>query len=194
MLASWRRPSRRRVCVAGLALALATLPFPLSASVVVPATLDELAGEADLIVHARVARVDTRQAPRTLRVERVVSLEVLRPLKGSPDGTVVIVLPGGTFGRYRTIVHGVPEVAEGEEAVLFLRASASGSPQLVGLSQGFLRIRIDPATGQRTVIAPVAAGTDGPVVRGANDRGPQPLARIESRIAGVVLAQVRGRR
>ena len=78
--------------------------------------------------------------------------------------------------------------------MLFLRASASGSPQLVGLSQGFLRIRIDPATGQRTVIAPVAAGTDGPVVRGANDRGPQPLARIESRIAGVVLAQVRGRR
>lgn len=195
MLASWRHHSRRRVCIAGLVLALAsTLPSPLSASVVVPATLDELAGEADLIVHARVARVDTRQAPRTLRVERVVSLEVLRPLKGSPEGTVVIVLPGGTYGRYRTVVPGVPEVAEGEEAVFFLRTSPAGGPQLVGLSQGFLRVRLDPATGQRMVTAPVAAGTDGPVVRGANDRGPQPLARVESRIAGVVLAQVRGRR
>ena len=128
MLASWRHRSRRRVCIAGLVLALAsTLPFPLSASVVVPATLDELAGEADLILHARIARVETRQAPRTLRVERVVSLEVLRPLKGSPEGIVVIVLPGGTYGRYRTVVPGVPEIAEGEEALFFLRAGpASG--------------------------------------------------------------------
>jgi hypothetical protein len=195
MLASWRRHSRRRVCLAGLVLALAsTLPSSLAASVVVPATLDELAGEADLIVHARIVRVDTRQAPRTLRVERVVSLEILRPLKGSPEGTVVIVLPGGTHGRYRTVVHGVPEIAEGEEALFFLRASPGGGPQLVGLSQGFLRVRIDPATGQRMVIPPIAAGIDGPVVRGATDRGPQPLARIESRIASVVLAQVRGRR
>jgi hypothetical protein len=183
------------MCIAGLVLALASiLPSSLSASVVVPATLDELAGEADLVVHARITRVDTRQAPQTLRVERVVSLEILRPLKGSPEGTVVIVLPGGTYGRYRTIVPGVPEIAEGEEALFFLRASPAVGPQLVGLSQGFLRVRIDPATGQRMVIPPIAAGIDGPVVRGATDRGPQPLARVESRIAGVVLAQVRGRR
>jgi hypothetical protein len=176
-------------------LALAsTLSSTLTASVVVPATLDELASEADLIVHGRVARVDTRQAPRTGRVERVVSLDVLRPLKGSPDATVFVILPGGTFGRYRTVVHGVPEVAEGEEVVLFLRTSPAGVPQLVGLSQGFLRVRVDVATGQRTVAAPVVSGVDGPVVRGATDRGSQPLAAIESRIARVVLAQVRGRR
>jgi hypothetical protein len=193
MLPSWRRRSCRRVCTASLALALA-LPSALAASVVVPATLDELAVEAELIVHARVARVDTRQAPGTRRVERVVSLDVLRPLKGSPDRTVFVVLPGGTYGRYRTIVPGVPDVAEGEEVVLFLRASPTGVPQLVGLSQGFLRVRVDDATGQRLVVAPVVAGTDGPIVRGATDRGPQPLAGIEARIAQVVLAQVRGRR
>lgn len=195
MLASWRRRTCRRVCLAGLVLALgSTLPSPLSASVVVPATLDELAGEADLIVHARVAGVGTRQAPGTRRVERVVSLDVLRPLKGSPDGTVVVILPGGTYGRYRTVVPGVPEMAEGGEGVFFLRTSPAGVPHLVGLSQGFLRVRVDPATGQRMVAAPVVAGTDGPVVRGANDRGPQPLARVETRIAQVVLAQLRGRR
>ena len=181
------------MCIAGLALALA-LPSTLAASVVVPATLDELAVEAELIIHARVAHVDTRQAPGTRRVERVVSLHVLRPLKGSPEGTVFVVLPGGTYGRYRTIVPGVPEVTEGEEVVLFLRPSPTGVPQLVGLSQGLLRVRIDAATGQRLVGAPVVAGTDGPIVRGATDRGPQLLARIESRIAQAVLAQVRGRR
>jgi hypothetical protein len=193
MLASPRRPRRRLFVIAGLMLALA-LPPSLYASVVIPATLDELAGEADLIVHARVARVDTRQAPDTLRVERVVTLAVVRALKGSPGEVVQLVLPGGTYGRYRTVVPGVPEVAEGEEAVLFLRPSPTGATRLVGFSQGVMRVRIDPSTGQRTVAAPVTSDTAGPVVRGATDRGPQPLAAVEARIARVVLAQLRGRR
>ena len=145
-------------------------------------------------MHARVARVDTRQAPGTLRVERVVTLAVVRALKGSPGEVLQLVLPGGTFGRYRTVVPGVPEVAEGEEAVLFLRPSPSGATHLVGFSQGVLRVRIDPSTGQRMVAAPVMSEVVGPVVRGATDRGPQPLATIEARIARVVLAQLRGRR
>jgi hypothetical protein len=174
-------------------LALA-LPRSLDASVVIPATLDELASEADLIVHARIARVDARQAPGTLRVERVVTLAVVRTLKGSPGEALQLVLPGGTYGRYRTVVPGVPEVAEGEEAVLFLRPSPAGATHLVGFSQGILRVRIDPSTGQRMVGAPVLSEVAGPVVRGAADRGPQPLATIEARIARVVLAQLRGRR
>jgi hypothetical protein len=189
----WRSSLRRLFALAGLVLAL-TYPRLLDASIVIPATIDELAGEADLIVHARVARIDTRQAPGTLRVERIVTLDVVRAWKGRPAETVHVVLPGGTFGRYRTVVPGVPDVVEGEEAVLFLRDSPAGVPQLVGLSQGLLRVRVDAATGQRVVAAPVAAGTDGPVVRGATDRGPQPLARIEARVAQVVLAQLRGRR
>ena len=193
MLASPRRPRRGLSALAVLLLALA-LPRSLDASVVIPATLDELAGEADLIVHARVARVDTRQAPGTLRVERVVTLAVLRALKGSPGEALQLVLPGGTFGRYRTVVPGVPEIAEGEEAVLFLRPSPTGATHLVGFSQGVLRVRIDPSTGQRMVAAPVLSEVVGPVVRGATDRGPQPLATIEARIARVVLAQLRRRR
>jgi hypothetical protein len=88
----------------------------------------------------------------------------------------------------------MPEVAEGEEALFFLRAPATDAPRLVGFSQGLLRIRVDPATGARTVAGVVAAGRDGPIVRGAAHRGPQPLAAVEARIASVVLAQVRGRR
>lgn len=193
MLASRRASWRAAIAVAACTFGL-ILPPPLNASVTVPATLDELAVEADLVVHARVARVDTRQARGTLRVERVVVLETLRPLKGSPADGLYVVLPGGTFGRYRTVVPGMPDVVEGEEAVFFLRAPATEAPQLVGFSQGLLRVRVDPATGARTVGGVVLAGRDGPVVRGATDRGPQPLAAIEARIALVVLAQVRGRR
>ena len=193
MLASPRHPHRGLFALAGLMLAL-VLPRSLAASVVLPATLDELAAEADLIVHARIARVDTRQAPGTLRVERVVTLDVVRVLKGSPGEALQLVLPGGTYGRYRTVVPGVPEVAEGEEVVLFLRPSPNGATHLLGFSQGIVRVRIDPSTGQRMVAASVMSEAAGPVVRGAPDRGPQPLVTLEARIARVVLAQLRGRR
>jgi hypothetical protein len=107
-----------------LAFVLALVLAPASgshASVTVPATLDELAGEADLVVYARVADVVARQQPRTQRVERVVALDVIRALKGTPPDAVAFILPGGTFGRYRTIVPGMPEIAAGDEAVIFLR-------------------------------------------------------------------------
>jgi hypothetical protein len=193
MLATQRvHTSRARLAAAGLALALAAVP--LHASVTIPATLDELTAEAELVVYARVAGVQTRQAPGTLRVQRVVALDVIRALKGTPPDGLQLVLPGGTFGRYRTVVPGMPELAGGDEAVVFLRASAAGTPHLVGFNQGLLRVRVDAATGARLVVPPVAADVEGAVVRGAAGRGPQPLDRIEARIAGVVLAQLRGRR
>jgi len=193
MLASPRHLRRGLFALAGLLLAL-VLPRALDASLVIPATVDELAAEADVIVHARVVHVDARQAPGTLRVERVVTLAVMRALKGSPAADLQLVLPGGSYGRYRTVVPGVPEVVEGEEAVLFLRPSPTGATRLVGFSQGVVRVRIDPVTGLRMVGAPVVPEIAGPVVRGAADRGPQPLATLEARIARVVLAQLRGRR
>jgi hypothetical protein len=194
MLVTPRAPSRRaRLASICLAAALAAA-VPLHASVTLPATLDELTAEAELVVYARVAAIETRQAPGTLRVERVVALDVIRALKGTPPDGLRLVLPGGTFGRYRTIVPGVPELTGGDEGVLFLRASANGAPHLVGFSQGFLRVRVDPETGTRTVSAPVAADAEGVVVRGAPGRGAQPLYLVEARIAGVVLAQLRGRR
>jgi hypothetical protein len=186
--------SRRWILRTAVGLVVLTQGLRLNASVVVPATLDELAAEADVVVYARVASIETRQASGTLRVERVIALEVFRALKGTPPEGLRIVLPGGTFGRYRTVVPGIPEVTEGDEGVFFLHASGVTLPGLVGFSQGFLRVRVDPSTGTRTVSAPVAADAEGPIVRGAIDRGPQPLARIESRIATVVLAQARGRR
>ena len=188
--------SRWRILVCGglFGLIACGLGPSLSASVTIPATLDELASEADLVVYARVAGVETRQAAGTLRVERVIALEIIRALKGTPPDGLQLVLPGGTFGRYRTIVPGVPELTGGDEGVLFLRASGAAPPHLVGFSQGFIRVRIDPRTGERMVGAPVVAEGEGPVVRGATDRGPQPLARLEARIATVVLAQLRGGR
>ena len=168
----------------------------LDASVVIPATLDELAGEADLIVHARVARVDTRQAPGTLRVERVVTLAVVRALKGSPGealaaraaGRHLWTLPDGGAGRARRLPRARRQCSScarhrpAQPAWWASRRASCGS----GL------IPMDGAADGRRPrhVGDCRTGR----ARGHRFRGPQPLATIEARIARVVLAQLRGRR
>jgi hypothetical protein len=170
-------------------LTLAALAFtgPLEATIILPATLGELTAEADAIVHARVASVTSRQPAGTLRVERVVSLDVVRYLKGSGEQTIALQVPGGTYGRYRTVMPGAPELAPGDEAVFFLRASARGLG-LAGLAQGVYRIAVEEASGRRVVRAPFDGTSDGPIRRGDAARRPVSLDEFEGRVAVSVIA------
>jgi hypothetical protein len=162
---------------------------PLGATVLLPATLEELAEHADAIVYARVASVSSRQAASTLRVERLVELDVVRYLKGSGGPSVTLHVPGGTFGRYRTVTPGSPELAAGEEAVFFIGARGAAGPWLVGLGQGVLRVSLDEASGRRVVRSPILSSDEGPVRRGDSARRPVPLAELEGRLAAAVIAQ-----
>ncbi len=174
--------------------AVAALAFtvPLEATIILPATLGELTAEADAIVYARVASVTSRQSAGTLRVERLVSLDVVRYLKGSGEQTIALQVPGGTYGRYRTVMPGTPELATGDEAVFFLTATTRGLG-LAGLAQGIYRIAVDEASGRRVVRAPIEGTSDGPIRRGDAARRPVSLDEFEGRVAVSVIAG-RGRR
>ena len=92
-------------------------------------------------MHGRV--VDVRSAltgPRRT-IESFVTVAVIESLKGAPGGTITFRVPNGQVGRYRRVLIGAPEFAEGEELVLFLRGRAPEMPTLVGLSQGVYRVR-----------------------------------------------------
>jgi hypothetical protein len=162
------------------------------ASVILPASLPELAADADGVVYARVAGIEVRQAPRSLRVERLVTLHVLRSAKGSWPAVLTIAVPGGTFGRYRTIVPGAPSLVEGDEALVFFRQRGTEPPRIIGLSQGLVRVRVDPVSGARTVLPPPDAKA-GPIVRGDPARTAVTLEEFEGRLAGLVLNAAAGR-
>ena len=130
-----------------------------------------------------------RQLAGTLRVERVVSLDVVRYLKGSGEPTVHLRVPGGTLGRYRTVTAGAPELADGEEGVFFLHGAAGSGPRLVGLGQGLHRVIRDEATGHRRVHAPVLSSGDGPIRRGDPLRRAMTLEEFEGRLAATLIAQ-----
>jgi hypothetical protein len=161
------------------------------ATVVVPAGMTELAQEARAIVHGRVVRIDARQGDG-LRVERIVTVQVSDYLKGSLGNVVQLRLPGGSYGRYRTITIGTPELAEGDEVVLFLaQRDGEALPHLLGFHQGLYRLVSDPSTGERFVMPPVVQGAAGaaeamPVTRGDVRRRPATLDEFRATIAAAL--------
>jgi hypothetical protein len=152
----------------------------LGATVLVPAEFSEVVAGSQIIVYGRVTSVRAEWSDDRRRIDTIVTVLAGSYLKGGPGSTVTFRVPGGQIGRYRNMMIGAPQLQAGEEAVLFLRASAPSIAHIFGLSQGLYRVKVDARTGQRTVIPPVLV-TNGDqmqaVVRG--DRGRRQLSLDE---------------
>jgi hypothetical protein len=174
------------------------IAVPIRATVVVPADFAEITAEAGAIAHGRIVRVEARQDER-LRVERVVTLQVLEYFKGGWGNVIQFRMPGGQFGRYQTVMIGAPDFSEGEEVVLFLGARPEDDrdrparPYVLGMHQGVFRVGADQTTGRRMVTPPVVQGvsiegTASPTKRGDVNRVPMELREFLGRIAAVLAA------
>jgi hypothetical protein len=133
--------STTRLLLLSSALAIATSAG--ATMMVKRLSLDQVAAEAQRIVHGRVVEVrsgrDEHGAPATW-----VTLDVERTLKGSAGGRLTVKqlgaadpLPDGGLA----VIAGLPRYAVGEEVVLFLRGdSARGFTSPVGFGQGVYRV------------------------------------------------------
>jgi len=196
MVSSLVRPPRAAGLVAACALvAWLGVGRPAQATVIVPAGVAELATEARAIAHGRVVRIETRQGEGR-RVERLVTVQVFDYLKGGLGNVVQLQLPGGTLGRYRTIMIGAPEIEEGDEVVLFLgQRDGDALPYVLGFHQGLYRLVSDPSTGERFVMPPPVQGVGGEsggqpvtVTRGDVNRRPPTLDEFRATIAAALKA------
>jgi hypothetical protein len=186
----------RAACPAGFVLACA-LAMMLAATdaaratVIVPATVTELAAEARAIAHGRIVRIDARQGEGR-RVERIVTVQVFDYLKGGLGNVVQLQLPGGEFGRYRTIMIGTPELEEGDEVVLFLgQREGEPLPYVLGFHQGVYRLVTDPSSGDQFVMPPLLQGAGAepvPVTRGDVTRRPPTMSEFRTTIANALKA------
>jgi hypothetical protein len=98
------------------------------ATVVVGADLGELARDARAIARGRVVAVDAQWTADRRTIETLVTLEVESYLKGALGGTVQFLVPGGSLGRFRSIVVGAPEFSVDERVVVFLGAQGPSIP------------------------------------------------------------------
>ncbi len=154
------------------------------ASVVVPLSLRQLIGAADVIADGEVVAVHTT-ADRG-RVERVVSVRVLETWKGSGGEMLHVRLPGGTLGRTRVIVPGAPEVAVGDRRVWFVTRTPDGTFASVGLHQGVVRVWTSPVDGGRLVSTVPAVAAPRTAQRGDGTRRPRPLTSLRADVRAVV--------
>lgn len=168
-----------------------TLPFlfvsllfiaPARATVLIPADLGELSRDALAIARGRVAALDTQWTEDRGTIETIVTLEIESYLKGGLGSALRFRVPGGQFGRFRSIVVGAPVFAIDERVVVFLGAHGPSVPHVLGLSQGVFRVSRAADNSGWFVTSPVllpAEGQPARVVRGDPARRALPLADFE---------------
>jgi hypothetical protein len=161
-----------------IALCMLAAPGSTSATVVIPASFQEMVDASELIVHGRVRTVRGQSTEGRRSIESLVTVDVTSTIKGEAATTVTFRVPGGEVGRYRVVMVGAPVFEEGDEVVLFLDGRAPSMPMPFGLHQGVYRV--SRRTGEPRV-APLVPVDAGRVVRG--DPARRPVALDEFAVA-----------
>ena len=160
------------------------LATPAFATTVVPLSFEQLVNESSAVVFGRVADVRSQWTADRRFIESVVSIEVLKGMKGGAGETLAFTVPGGQVGRYLNVIPGAPVFTPGDLAVFFLTTRGPRLPVTTGLTQGIYRVRRDASSGALLVMPPIV-DTTGPIVRGDVRRKPLSLAAFEGTVRAV---------
>jgi hypothetical protein len=171
--------ARNIISCAALLLVIVRGAGPVVATTIVAADLRELTVGATAVAHAVVVDTRSQWVGNRERVETLVTLDVESYFKGNLGRQVVIRVPGGQIGRYRSVLIGAPHLRHGDELVLFLGSQRGSLPYVLGLSQGVFRVRRE-AGSNRAIVTPaplLARGnTAEQVIRGDRSRRPLSLS------------------
>ena len=151
---------------------------------VVDRSVDELAHDARLIVHGTVVGIHPEAVPdrprRTRSRVTIAVWEVLKPSGELVPEVVEIILPGGTRGRWTTVVPGVPQLAPGDEVVLMLVDTPWG---LAPAGYGLGTWRVGPE-GDAVRLLPVDDHPTPGAIPGLSPDDRAPLPALLDRLSG----------
>jgi hypothetical protein len=159
------------------------LVIPGYATTVVPLSFEQLVNQSQSVVYGRVSDVRAQWTADRRFIESVVTIEILRGIKGGARESIEFTVPGGQVGRYLNLIPGAPSFVRGDIAVFFLTAQGARLPVTTGLTQGIYRVRRDAASGEMLVVPPVVEA--GKIIRGDPRRKPVPLATFENTVRAV---------
>jgi hypothetical protein len=120
--------------------------------------LTELVGRADRIVHARAVDLNVHWNAAGTQILTDTTFEILDQAKGQGPARLTVTMLGGRIDPVEMSAEGTPVFRAGEEVVLFTSPRPDGAKNLVGFSQGVMRIVEDPETGEKTAISEVPVG------------------------------------
>lgn len=172
-----------RRLVSTLAILVLTLS-PVFATTVSPLSFEQLVTESAAVVYGRVTEVRSQWTADRRFIESVVSIEVIKGMKGVAGSSMAFTVPGGQVGRYLNVIPGAPTFAAGDLAVFFLTAHGPRLPVTTGLTQGIYRVQREASSGAMMVTPPVI--DTGRVVRGDIRRTPVSIAAFEGSVRSII--------
>lgn len=165
------------------------LAVTADATTVVPLSFEQLVNESSSVIYGRVSDVRAQWTADRRFIESVVTVEILRGMKGSARESVAFTVPGGQVGRYLNVIPGAPSFVSGDLAVFFLTSQGARLPVTTGLTQGIYRVQRDSASGEMVVVPPVVE--TGRIVRGDVRRKPVSLSVFEGSVRTVAAVAAR---
>lgn len=123
---------------------LAISGFGVWASTLQKLALDEMIDKSTSIVRGRISGSGVSSF-HGATIYTHYTVDVIDRWKGTPGARLDLAVPGGVVGGQRQVFAGVPNLVDGAEYVLFLWSSPSGLTQIVGLSQGLMRVKTSAA-------------------------------------------------
>ena len=117
-------------------------------------SMNDLIVQSSAIVRARIT--GSRTAAIGNDIYTYYQLQVSETLKKGAILPAEFAVPGGVYGNLRQVGIGSPEFTPGQEYVLFLWTGRKGMTQVIGLSQGMLRLTQD-ASGATVLNRPAIA-------------------------------------
>jgi hypothetical protein len=129
---------------------LSSLPL-LWADQLIPLSLSELTGQAELIVLGTVLS-KTSQQDEAGRIFTRIECQISEVWKGAVSSQILTVVHGGgILGSRGVAVSGQVDYAVGEEVVAFLVRNVRSEAVTLGLAQGKFHVAQDPQTSVKTV-------------------------------------------
>jgi hypothetical protein len=159
--------SSRPAVLRGLVfLIILSLAAPAGATTLLQTTPQEAYSESSAVLAGTVASKESNWTDGGRNIVTTIVIKVDRAFKGNGiPKSITIVQPGGRMGDLVQRVHGYPNFAPGERALLFLNSSKLGSWSVNGMFQGKYGITrgkdgVDyispPQPGAGTKIVPLA--------------------------------------
>jgi hypothetical protein len=171
--------ARSLLALATLAVVIATASLA-HATVIVPLTLADQVGRADLVVRARVGAAHSAFVPERGAILTWTELEVSEILKGQAPSTLTLRQMGGTADGQTMLVPGDAHLAAGQDVILFLRNDRSGSGSdvfLLALAQSAYVVSGQQASRDLSQLTfAVLGGADGTQL---SEPGREPSVRVD---------------
>jgi len=120
------------------ALALVSCALPLQCATLERLSLDDMVAKSTAIVRGKVTGSSAAFSGPVIYTH--YTIQVSERFKGGQQGTLDVVVPGGTANNLRQSFAGAPVLNTGDEFVFFLFTGRSGLTTVIGLSQGLFAV------------------------------------------------------